>query len=367
MALLKPALDGIGSASGVAWPIFGIVSSALSFSTSSTASFILGSLCSTLFLLVSLPIIYFSFQKAKQQQLTLNKKQENFETILLSNLVELFATVKQSETLSLESNFSKFLKKKRQELQQSSTEEKKLFDKFIKLLIILNSPSIYNSFNHSNPQTFNSFLNVSTNQFLIDELNKKRHFATGKDKMYASFLGFVGAFGTIAGGSAGISGLLTGLGLITGFSAAPWAGFIIIITATIVATYIALNTAKITELNAAKTYQYKRAKRLGIFLQEIKGEIKEIPGKIQAQTLENEKSQISELFNKSDERIQEMQLHIKTKASEESTSSKENTSKLSSSSLKKSTLYPKMLFNHQKNTTQKRTLKISKIFEPSFP
>ena len=44
----------------------------------------------------------------------------------------------------------------------------------------------------------------------------------------AAFYGFVGTFGAVAGCSAGVAGLLTGLGLFSGFAAFPFVGWCIL-------------------------------------------------------------------------------------------------------------------------------------------
>ncbi|STX30058.1 Uncharacterised protein [Legionella beliardensis] len=274
MALLRPTFEGLGSASGVAWPIFGMVSSALSLGIGGAATFLLGGVCGTIFLLASLPIMYLSYKKSKQEQEQFNKKQDHYEALLLNNLSALFAKTKQYKGLDSAADFYDFLNKKIKELNDENTKDKKLI---ANLLNYLKLQSIYDFYKHSDSETFDAVLKARINQFLLNQLNEQSHLVNNSDKGQAAFLGFVGAFGTIAGGSAGFTGLLIGLGLMASFSVIPWAAFAIIITAAIIGTYVALDAVELTEFNAAKMYWYKSTKTLGNFLQKLNAEIEAKP------------------------------------------------------------------------------------------
>lgn len=74
MSVFKPAFDAIGTGAGVAWPLFGILSSALSLGIGGVAMVSLGSICCGLFLIVGIPVFYLSYKKNKLEEMRLNKK-----------------------------------------------------------------------------------------------------------------------------------------------------------------------------------------------------------------------------------------------------------------------------------------------------
>ena len=74
MFLSKPFFEGLGTGSGVAWPLFGILFSTLSIGVGSTFALTLGSICSVLFMLISLPIFYSSYTHSQDEENKLNGK-----------------------------------------------------------------------------------------------------------------------------------------------------------------------------------------------------------------------------------------------------------------------------------------------------
>ncbi|WP_419419569.1 hypothetical protein ACNVED_13840 [Legionella sp. D16C41] len=259
MAIIKPAIDGVGTASGVAWPAFGILSAALSLGVGSTTAFILGGICGTIFLLVSIPIAYASYKDLKQQQQNLIRKKEQHETILLSNLIALFAKVSQYKMNNAISS-TEFIAITIQALKEKNSDKDKLF---VRLLNYLNACGIYNTYNNLEPKLFNSLLQEHVNQFIIQELNQSNYAVENNAQInLATFQGFVGAFGTIAGGGAGLTGLLMGLGLMASFNVIPLAGIAILVTATIISIYMADKAAQRAEANIIKMQWCKYAKSL---------------------------------------------------------------------------------------------------------
>ncbi|MDI1352154.1 MAG: hypothetical protein PSV35_05195, partial [bacterium] len=86
LSLSKSILNGIGSASGVAWPSFGIVCALLGASIGGPISLGLAISSVFLFFTVGTPIIYFSYQDSQNQQRQLLKQnlyhqQRLFESI----------------------------------------------------------------------------------------------------------------------------------------------------------------------------------------------------------------------------------------------------------------------------------------------
>ncbi|HHF7387085.1 TPA: hypothetical protein ACPSKW_003709, partial [Legionella bozemanae] len=83
MVFLKSVLNGIGSGSGVAWPLFGILFAALGGTIASFFSLSLGILAITLFFSVSSLIFYFSYQEQKNsEQLFQNQFHKNQQKLL---------------------------------------------------------------------------------------------------------------------------------------------------------------------------------------------------------------------------------------------------------------------------------------------
>ncbi len=271
---MKPALEGIGSASGVAWPMFGILSATLNLCIGGTLALILGSICSAVFLLISVPIAYISYQDLKKQQEDLRRKKEKHENSLLISLTTFFALLYKYKMLNTTLTLTEFIEQKAQELEQKSTDEDKLGANFLRFL---NSEGIYNLYNPLEPKLFNRALQKYVNQFLLNQLNNTPYTDIEKSKInIAAFQGFVGAFGTIAGGFAGFTGLLMGLGLMASFSIIPWVGIAIVVIAPIVAIYMTDIAVRNAELNIDKALWCKQTKNLNQYTLKLNTELREV-------------------------------------------------------------------------------------------
>ncbi len=271
---MKPALDGIGTASGVAWPLFGILSSTLSLCIGGTVALILGSICSSVFLLICIPIAYISYCDSKKQQEELRRKKEKYENSLLTSLTAFFSLLDKYKTLNTTLTLSELLEKKAQELEQESTNEDKLCTNFLRYL---NSEAVYNLYNPLEPKLFNRALQKYINQFLLNQLNQTPYTDKENTKIsVAAFQAFVGAFGTIAGGFAGFTGLLMGLGLMASFSVVPWIGIAIVVIAPIIAIYMTDMAVRNAELNADKSFWCKQTKNLNQCTQKLNTELREV-------------------------------------------------------------------------------------------
>ncbi|MGQ3889118.1 hypothetical protein ACQUW5_08825 [Legionella sp. CNM-1927-20] len=252
---IKSVLEGIGSGNG-AWPTFGILSAVLNLAIGGTTAFVLGSICGIAFLLISIPMAYKSYHNLKKQKQELEKKKEKYENQLSDNLTTLLAMMKQYEKLKTEIDLTDFLEMKALELEQEDRNKDKLFARFLRYL---NSLAIHNTYTQLEPKLLREYIN----QFLINELNIKSYSAEENEKVNEAALhSFFGTFGTIAGGSAGVVGMLVGLGLMASLSVMPWVGIAILITATVAAIYMADLAARNTELNMSKAFWCKEAKNL---------------------------------------------------------------------------------------------------------
>lgn len=234
MRLSRAAINGIGSAAGVAWPLFGIIFSILGGSIGGILSLTLGAISTGLFCLISIPIFYFSYQEMENNAL-------QFEEQLQKNQKKLCADI----TNYINSIYENFL----------NHPEEEDFSSYLKKMLNIDLYEIAKKDTHSplyqilliiKQQIDKKQLNlVVDKQAIVAEIAKH---TSGKSIPYSqlltpSFFGFVGTFGSIAGCSAGISGLLTGIGVFTSFAVFPLLGWSIIGVAVICGAIIAYKAA----------------------------------------------------------------------------------------------------------------------------
>ncbi|STX52369.1 Uncharacterised protein [Legionella busanensis] len=305
---IKSALEGIGSGNG-AWPIFGILSAVFNLAIGGTTAFILGSICSSAFLLISIPIAYKSYQNMKKQQQELEEKKERYENLLLANLNALLITMQQFKILNTDNAFTSLLEEKVIDLEQLDKDKNKLFSRFLQYLSF---STIFSAYNQLEPQLFAQLLRKHINQFLINESNIKSYSSEENKKINeATFQSFMGTFGTIAGGSAGLVGMLVGLGLMAGLSVMPWVGITVLIIATVAAIYMADMTARNTKLNISKADWCKQIKNLSNVTYRLNCELQKLNKP--SQIIESE-SQASKDLNPNTTIINESKHKIDTQA-----------------------------------------------------
>lgn len=70
MSLLKSGFAGIGTASGVAWPFFGLIVSIFVLTTGGGFALALGAVSAVLFVLVSIPVFYWTYQHFKKKKIS---------------------------------------------------------------------------------------------------------------------------------------------------------------------------------------------------------------------------------------------------------------------------------------------------------
>ncbi|MFT4060217.1 MAG: hypothetical protein QM652_11790 [Legionella sp.] len=208
MIIFKSAFNGIGSAAGVAWPFFGIVFSVIGCNVGGPVSLALGGFAVTLFVSIGLSIAYLSYQQMKhekeQLRLQLQTREEKFTNALKTYIAKRWESYAIS---SKNTDFSQYL------MQQ--------IDKENSLYQVL---KIY--------QIAQQRLELPP-KFILKTLKSQcaQQHAPYSHTLIPAFFNFVGTFGSIAGCSAGVSGLLNGVGLFSGFATFPVLGCTIICVA----------------------------------------------------------------------------------------------------------------------------------------
>jgi ABC-type multidrug transport system fused ATPase/permease subunit len=221
MLFFKSAFNGIGSAAGVAWPFFGIVFSAVGSTIGGPVSLILGSFAMGLFVLIGLSIAYFSYQQMQQDKKVLHsqllKNEEKF-----TNALEIYINqLKMNYAIfGNKTDFNQYLDKLKENPKHTSLQQ-----------VLLNYQIALQQ-------------NLPPKEFILQNL--KNQYATQQapysQALIPAFFSFVGTFGSIAGCSAGVSGLLTGVGLFSSFTAFPLLGGIIISVAIGTGLYLAIDS-----------------------------------------------------------------------------------------------------------------------------
>ncbi|ASQ46566.1 hypothetical protein [Legionella clemsonensis] len=244
MSLSRPFFEGLGTGAGVAWPLFGILFSTLSMGVGGAFALSLGSACSVLFLLISIPIFYFSYQKFEEEEKKLNDK--------LSGLID-----------ELTVNTKKIVEESEQIISYDCGEKQEKVIKvyFARLISITNNSQL-------SKKERNEEIIRTIHHFVHSTIIKSQQSITLGSLIYQGFLGFVGAFGSVAGCSAGLMGMLAGLGIISGFSAVPVLGIMILILAVGCGVYSAFTAADSFREKVSKKDLCKKIKILNSSLKD---------------------------------------------------------------------------------------------------
>ncbi|WP_131762436.1 hypothetical protein [Legionella jamestowniensis] len=195
---------------------------------------------SVLFLLISIPIFYVSYQKSQEEEKKINDK-------FLGLLEELTGRTKKA----IEKGYlvASEADKELRELHALSFrgKQEEFVIAYFKALAAINN-NIY----HPDLER-NKRITLTINTFIsFIKIKSKQSMPLGT-LAYQAFLGFVGAFGSVAGCSAGLMGLLGGLGIISGFSAVPVLGIAVLILAVGCGIYSALTAVDaLLEKNSKK-------------------------------------------------------------------------------------------------------------------
>lgn len=210
--ILKSLFDSIGTAAGVAWPLFGIIASTLSFIIGGVIALHVGLICCLLFLSVSIPVFYISYNTNK----ALNEKLQRKFSLNLINFLDAF------HQHYLQQNSQKSFLDCLMDWASQQGEDKTIQIKFIHFI---QANGLLNNFDGLTLNQQKACLNtIVTTYFNSRSFVNNVPIPPTSDLAKTFFLGFVGAFGSIAGCSAGMMGLLVTIGLTTGFAAIPILG-----------------------------------------------------------------------------------------------------------------------------------------------
>ena len=236
MQILKSLGDGVGTAAGVAWPTFGIVSGALGLTVGGTAAVVLGAVSIGLFLLVTIPISYWAHKNHLEQNLKTLQTIDDAEEKISALILNYFSLIV------------------RENLAKNKQHEIDL--RFLSEMIRSDIKDNHKRFSPAIIKTMHFLLegeNIFLSELIKSKIQKheiKIHF---KKNYYASrvmhpnylaliksgVMGFSAAFGTIAGCSAGTLGLLVGLGVFAGLTSFPFIGWSVLAAALIFGFVIA--------------------------------------------------------------------------------------------------------------------------------
>ncbi|ARH01126.1 hypothetical protein [Legionella micdadei] len=217
MSVFKPVFDAVGTGAGVAWPLFGILSSALSLGIGGAAMAGLGSVCCGLFLLVGLRVFYLSYKKSKAEEAQLNDKLHKN----LSGFIDRLYNCYLEEDTSL--NFPDYLNSSNLDREETSnrTSIQVQFIEFVRG----NSAKFLLNYHHHSPIKKNEKLKKIIKAFInSSDFNERVKALPMSELLDGAFLNFVGVFGAVAGCSAGVIGVFSGLGLMISLSAIPFVG-----------------------------------------------------------------------------------------------------------------------------------------------
>ncbi|MGC1182580.1 hypothetical protein [Legionella sp.] len=217
MSLVKSAFNGIGSGAGVAWPFFGILFTLVGGSIGGSISLMLGSIAIGLFFTVSVFVFYFSYQQTQKDEQQLQDLLRKNERKLSADIGYYINSIREYLLSKKELNdFDRYFPcVLNQDLQQITALDKD--SPLFQFLAILS-------------KEYEQHCCIPSNQIIIQRLMEElSQPPVPYSKIFISaFFDFVGTFGSIAGCSAGVSGLLNGMGIFSSFAAFPLLGWGII-------------------------------------------------------------------------------------------------------------------------------------------
>lgn len=253
MSVIKSFLDGVGSGAGVAWPLFGILTSSVGLAAGSAWVIAAGSVSGLLFCGISAAIFYFSYTSACNKNKSLLNKvemaQRSFERVFSSYLLGI---INDCECASVIDNKKEhvvnyILKTLRSDF---SNHKSSLVQVLLKQLEKKEVICLLGQFVLQKKHALginNDFLLLMRlfTQAICQEMSKRR---LGFFSLFQpGFIGAVGAFGAIAGCSAGFVGMLSGVGIFGGFAAFPLLGCATLVFALGIAITVGLDSVKRAE------------------------------------------------------------------------------------------------------------------------
>lgn len=232
MLYIRSLFNAIGSGAGVAWPMFGIVFAVLGGTVASALSLALGGAAIALFSATAIGIYYFSSQATKEQLIRSQKRLEKNQQKLALDLEDYLQSIQfyftQQHNIKESHRYIQHILQcdLARVAQQDSTSP--LFH----LLTFVHKE-------YSQHQQFPTMESIKK-QLATQAIQNKIPWST---MLIASFSAFVGVFGSVAGCSAGLAGVLTGIGLFSSFSAFPILGWGVIGLALVCGLILACSAA----------------------------------------------------------------------------------------------------------------------------
>lgn len=259
MQLLKSLGEGIGTAAGVAWPLFGIMFGVLGTTIGGPTAIVLGTILSGLFLLVAIPITYWSYNSYLEEKNKLQRQLDEQENVFCENIIHYLLSLTREHWFA----------NKRNELNHLppylSVQEIKLWivediknrrmhcdHQLFLFLHNLLEDNKSEHFLHDYVRFLNSELDVTNDycpvtsfestkiahltqklkQILpLNEFKSDNNPYTSLNYIRHGAVAFLAAFGSVAGCSAGLIGLLSCVGVFAGLSAVPILGWALLSTA----------------------------------------------------------------------------------------------------------------------------------------
>ena len=213
LVVFKSIISGIGTGAGFAWPLFGIVFNVVGGSIGGLVSFTLGGFAIGLFMAIGSAIFYLSYQKAQEEQQHSQALLQKNEKKLMEFINEYINIIYKNYQLSVKTMpFKTYLSLQlNQHLLATAKDEKQtpLHQALTIIKIMIEQQSI-------------------KKKLILPMIEQKiiqQYSVPSSNVIVPIFHAFVGTFGSIAGCSAGVSGLLTGLGLFSSFAAFPIIGW----------------------------------------------------------------------------------------------------------------------------------------------
>jgi hypothetical protein len=228
MQILKPIGDGLGTAAGVAWPTFGLISGALSMTIAGPAAIVLGAITAAVYVMVAIPVMIWSFRETSLENNKLIIKSQKQTNKLEKNLRDYLAILvrecrHEAEIAHLQHGASAAAVKFMLLKTQSGSDTMVNDDVKCALKWLLKHKKC--------DEMIAAEINAQNKQLLADitkELTTANAVKSGfkykpsiSHHIKTGIKHFASGFGALAGCSAGTVGMLLGIGLLTTGGAMP--------------------------------------------------------------------------------------------------------------------------------------------------
>ena len=285
LSFLKSMGDGIGTAAGVAWPLFGVISGCFGWAVGTVTMITLGAVAAGIFILVAVPIAIWSYKAyIAEREATEKKHQEEKEEVYRQLIMYLLAILKicQKKILPKESDINDVVNAMKEEMsvfQDHLKKSSKLYtllevlktsqEELKKIVLILKKENEIEEAREDEQQP------LLKHELEVMPIIKKLSNAIFTEiestpapifsRVKSGILGFCAGFGTILGCTAGTLGLLTGLGIFAGLLVMPFVGWAALGAAFLFGTLMAIgavyHASKKIKLNEAiSSYQDIKAR-----------------------------------------------------------------------------------------------------------